>query len=106
MLEDVFDLRGTIEGQPRKLGVHHPRDTERMRWSIQEVRITEGDMLGPRLLQTSDILQDNLWWDNEKSTAVDRWDGAMQTVVLTATAGLDISDASPDAIVLQLCVSL
>jgi len=77
-----------------------------MGWSIQEIRITEGDVLGSRSHQTPNVLQDDLLRDGEKPAAVDRWNGAMQAVVLTAAAGFDIADRAADAITLQLSVLL
>jgi hypothetical protein len=98
VLQDVLDLDGTIKGQSRKLGVHGASHTQRMGWSIQEVRITKGNVLRPRLHEPPDIFQNNFLGNSEKPPTVDRWNGTMQAEMLTATAGFDIADQAASAV--------
>jgi hypothetical protein len=46
VLEDVLDLGSEIKGQRRERVMRRPCDPQRMGWSVQEVGIAEGDVLG------------------------------------------------------------
>ena len=80
--------------------MQRPRDPKCMGWSVQEVGIAEGDMLGTGH-QMPDIFQDDLLRNGEKPATIDRRNGAMQAVVLATAAGL-VSTQVPRAITLQL----
>ena len=62
-----------------------------MRWAIEEIGVTEGDVLCSGRDLTRDVLQHDVRLHDEEPTAVDRDDRAVAAEMLAAAAGLGVA---------------
>src|SRR5439155_25776979 len=88
MLQDVLDLGGEVEGQLGKLCVQGTDDLQGVSRTIQEVGITERDVLRPRADVPADIFLDDFLRNDEEPSIIDGCDRTMLTLVAATTACL------------------
>ena len=91
MLQQVLDLDRDVVGQRRERRVELLEEAQRVADAVEEVRIAEGDVLGPEAHQLRDVLQHDIPLDDAQPAAVDGRDRAVEAAVSTAPARLDVA---------------
>ena len=97
MFEEVFDLYCNVVGELRELLMQIRYNSYTVRRPIEEIGISEGDVLCPVSHLASDVLKDNVPLHYPKCTVVDGNNGAMAAKVLAAAGGFSISNRSCSA---------
>ena len=86
--EQVLDLDGGVEGEEGMLRVHRLHDPQGMGRTVEEVRITERDVLRAGRDLLPDVGEDHLARHHPEAPVVHRDDGAVAAEVLAAPARL------------------
>src|SRR5271154_3471343 len=88
----MFNLDGDVVGQLRKFAMQRLNNRQRMRGTIEKVRIAEGNVLRPSLNLLANIFQYHVAIDNPKCAVVNRHNRAVTAVMLAAAAGFRITN--------------
>src|SRR5215213_8995434 len=91
VLEQMLDLDDRVIGEPREPPVQLFDDAHGVGGTVEEIGVTEGDVLRSGLDLARDVLQHDVRLHDEEPAAVDRDDWAMATEMLAAPAGLGVA---------------
>ena len=92
MIDQVLNLDGRVVGESRELSVELFDDSQAVGGSVEEVRVSEGDVLGACPDLSTYVLQNRLTWHGGESTAVHRDDRAVPTGVFAPAGGFGVPD--------------
>jgi hypothetical protein len=81
----VLDFDRDVVAQLRKFCVEPGDDSQRMSWRVEEIRISEGDVLGAGSYLLTDVIEHRIGLDDPEPAAVDGYDRAMSAQVLASS---------------------
>src|SRR5260221_8601440 len=87
----MFDLDGRVVGQRWKFPVQSFHKAHRMRWSVEEIRIAESDVLGPRRHLLTNVFHHDLGLYYPKLALIHRNHRTMPAQMLAAAARLGVA---------------
>src|SRR5436309_13845701 len=98
----MLDFNRGIKSQSWKFLVYSAHYAKSMGWSIPEIGVPKGDMLCPVLNLSTNIGEDNISRDSEKTTTINGRNWTMLASMFTATRCLGIACESTIPIPLQM----
>ena len=88
MLQKVLDLDGRVEAQRGPARMQLARDAQRVRRTVEEIRIAEADVRGPARELLLDVGEHRFGGHGDELSSVDGHDGAMLAEVLAPARSL------------------